>query len=246
MFPDLSVSSLLFRVHVYLQPISARLPGLLGAAVSEDLPSETQYLQPGYAHAPLWDPTHLGEERTCPQVSVQQPVTELLFASTGPQDSSEMCNLYRTNPAVKRQAKTLVERLRWVTLGYHYNWDTKVCIAPCCKSHCSVLTYILYVHVWPGNTSLAGVIQSYLDIFTLRKLVDVNILCNDLIFALYTVSYSSISLCSPGIESFLSPHFFTGLFCWPSHSVSTSPPPAFPPHSCCLWVPKVQRRSWNP
>ncbi|XP_037550529.1 nucleic acid dioxygenase ALKBH1 [Nematolebias whitei] len=25
----------------------------------------------------------------------------------------------------KRQAKTLLEKLRWVTLGYHYNWDTK-------------------------------------------------------------------------------------------------------------------------
>lgn len=43
----------LFRVHVHLQPISARLPGLLGETVSEDLPSETQCLQPGYAHVPL-------------------------------------------------------------------------------------------------------------------------------------------------------------------------------------------------
>uniref|UniRef100_A0A8C5DKZ5 Alpha-ketoglutarate-dependent dioxygenase AlkB-like domain-containing protein n=1 Tax=Gouania willdenowi TaxID=441366 RepID=A0A8C5DKZ5_GOUWI len=25
----------------------------------------------------------------------------------------------------RREAKTLLERLRWVTLGYHYNWDTK-------------------------------------------------------------------------------------------------------------------------
>ncbi|KAM4542737.1 nucleic acid dioxygenase ALKBH1 isoform 1-T2 [Odontesthes bonariensis] len=25
----------------------------------------------------------------------------------------------------KRQPKTLLEKLRWVTLGYHYNWDTK-------------------------------------------------------------------------------------------------------------------------
>ncbi|XP_070776391.1 nucleic acid dioxygenase ALKBH1 [Enoplosus armatus] len=25
----------------------------------------------------------------------------------------------------KREPKTLLERLRWVTLGYHYNWDTK-------------------------------------------------------------------------------------------------------------------------
>ncbi|XP_045919652.1 nucleic acid dioxygenase ALKBH1 [Micropterus dolomieu] len=28
-------------------------------------------------------------------------------------------------PSGKRGPKTLLERLRWVTLGYHYNWDTK-------------------------------------------------------------------------------------------------------------------------
>ncbi|XP_062253414.1 nucleic acid dioxygenase ALKBH1 [Platichthys flesus] len=28
-------------------------------------------------------------------------------------------------PSGKREPKTLLERLRWVTLGYHYNWDTK-------------------------------------------------------------------------------------------------------------------------
>lgn len=32
----------------------------------------------------------------------------------------------RSSPAGKREARTLLERLRWVTLGYHYNWDTKV------------------------------------------------------------------------------------------------------------------------
>ncbi|XP_031136229.1 nucleic acid dioxygenase ALKBH1 [Sander lucioperca] len=26
----------------------------------------------------------------------------------------------------KRETKTLLDRLRWVTLGYHYNWDTKM------------------------------------------------------------------------------------------------------------------------
>ncbi|CAF90957.1 unnamed protein product, partial [Tetraodon nigroviridis] len=31
----------------------------------------------------------------------------------------------KTTPPVKRQPKSLVERLRWVTLGYHYNWDAK-------------------------------------------------------------------------------------------------------------------------
>uniref|UniRef100_A0A8D3EDY7 Nucleic acid dioxygenase ALKBH1 n=1 Tax=Scophthalmus maximus TaxID=52904 RepID=A0A8D3EDY7_SCOMX len=28
-------------------------------------------------------------------------------------------------PSGKREPKTLLERLRWVTLGYHYNWETK-------------------------------------------------------------------------------------------------------------------------
>ncbi|XP_076022195.1 nucleic acid dioxygenase ALKBH1 isoform X2 [Genypterus blacodes] len=32
---------------------------------------------------------------------------------------------FRLPQSGKREAKTLLERLRWVTLGYHYNWDTK-------------------------------------------------------------------------------------------------------------------------
>ncbi|XP_028678106.1 nucleic acid dioxygenase ALKBH1 [Erpetoichthys calabaricus] len=31
----------------------------------------------------------------------------------------------RLKDSVKRAPKTLLEKLRWVTLGYHYNWDTK-------------------------------------------------------------------------------------------------------------------------
>lgn len=30
----------------------------------------------------------------------------------------------------KRREKTLLEKLRWVTLGFHYNWDTKVMKCP--------------------------------------------------------------------------------------------------------------------
>uniref|UniRef100_A0A3Q1EAB9 Nucleic acid dioxygenase ALKBH1 n=1 Tax=Acanthochromis polyacanthus TaxID=80966 RepID=A0A3Q1EAB9_9TELE len=30
-----------------------------------------------------------------------------------------------SSPTGKREPKTLLERLRWVTLGYHYNWNTK-------------------------------------------------------------------------------------------------------------------------
>ncbi|XP_048456355.1 nucleic acid dioxygenase ALKBH1 [Rhincodon typus] len=31
----------------------------------------------------------------------------------------------RLKSFVKREAKSLLEKLRWVTLGYHYNWETK-------------------------------------------------------------------------------------------------------------------------
>ncbi|KAG8448999.1 hypothetical protein GDO86_015891 [Hymenochirus boettgeri] len=31
----------------------------------------------------------------------------------------------RNKSSVRRSQKTLLEKLRWVTLGYHYNWDTK-------------------------------------------------------------------------------------------------------------------------
>lgn len=34
-------------------------------------------------------------------------------------------SLGTTSPS-RRQEKSLLERLRWVTLGYHYNWDTKL------------------------------------------------------------------------------------------------------------------------
>lgn len=35
-------------------------------------------------------------------------------------------SFYREKDSGKREPKTLLEKLRWVTLGYHYNWDTKV------------------------------------------------------------------------------------------------------------------------
>lgn len=35
-------------------------------------------------------------------------------------------NLFRRKNSSKGEPKSLLEKLRWVTLGYHYNWDNKV------------------------------------------------------------------------------------------------------------------------
>lgn len=58
----------LCRIHLHLQPLPAGLPAPLGQTVSEDLPPETQRLQPGHAHVSLWHPGHLGQECPGPQV----------------------------------------------------------------------------------------------------------------------------------------------------------------------------------
>lgn len=155
-----------------------------------------------------------------------QPV----LASTSPRDSSEMCDLlYRTNPPVKRQPKTLVERLRWVTLGYHYNWDTKVCTAPCCKPHSAPHMHITNIHEPWGRG--CGIFR-----LTTQKPQHATEIGGAELF----------TWPANAIEPFLSPCFVTDLFSRPSHSVSTWSPPAFPPHSCCLWLPYVQRRGWDP
>lgn len=40
--------------------------------------------------------------------------------------SSFVSNLCRYKDVNKRRPRSLLEKLRWVTLGYHYNWDSKV------------------------------------------------------------------------------------------------------------------------
>lgn len=40
--------------------------------------------------------------------------------------SSFVPNLHRNKEVNKRRPRSLLEKLRWVTLGYHYNWDSKV------------------------------------------------------------------------------------------------------------------------
>lgn len=52
-FDPLLHRCVLFRVHLHLQPVPSGLPALLGQTVSEDLPTEAQRVQPGYAHVSL-------------------------------------------------------------------------------------------------------------------------------------------------------------------------------------------------
>ncbi|XP_043999632.1 nucleic acid dioxygenase ALKBH1 [Gambusia affinis] len=68
--------------------------------------------------------------RQCLKTYPQKPNVCNLDMHMSPSDTQDIwarsVQALRTPASVKRQPKTLLERLRWVTLGYHYNWDTKV------------------------------------------------------------------------------------------------------------------------
>lgn len=64
---------------------------------------------------------------------LRRPLTERFSGQALPEERSykrvgmnPLCLLHSSPPSGKKEAKTLLEKLRWVTLGYHYNWDTKV------------------------------------------------------------------------------------------------------------------------
>ncbi|KAM9356093.1 nucleic acid dioxygenase ALKBH1 [Pholidichthys leucotaenia] len=68
-------------------------------------------------------------------------------------------------PSGKRESKTLLERLRWVTLGYHYDWNTKTYSA---DSHTPFPhdLHLLSLRVtaacgFPGFSSQAGILNYY-------------------------------------------------------------------------------------
>ncbi|XP_042356312.1 nucleic acid dioxygenase ALKBH1 [Plectropomus leopardus] len=68
-------------------------------------------------------------------------------------------------PSGKRVPKTLLDRLRWVTLGYHYNWDTKTYSA----NHYSPFPTDLHLLAFqitaacgfPGFNAQAGILNYY-------------------------------------------------------------------------------------
>ncbi|XP_040916477.1 nucleic acid dioxygenase ALKBH1 [Toxotes jaculatrix] len=65
----------------------------------------------------------------------------------------------------KRQPKTLLEKLRWVTLGYHYNWDTKTYSAnhytPFPADLHQLSVQITAACGFPGFNAEAGILNYY-------------------------------------------------------------------------------------
>ncbi|XP_066483950.1 nucleic acid dioxygenase ALKBH1 [Tiliqua scincoides] len=71
----------------------------------------------------------------------------------------------RNKRSNKREAKTLLEKLRWVTLGYHYNWNTKKYFADHCTSFPSDLAFlseqVAKACGFPGFRAEAGILNYY-------------------------------------------------------------------------------------
>ncbi|XP_074548940.1 nucleic acid dioxygenase ALKBH1 [Halichoeres trimaculatus] len=70
-----------------------------------------------------------------------------------------------STPSGKREPRTLLERLRWVTLGYHYNWDTKTYSS---NHHTafpadlhSLSSKVTAACGFPGFTAEAGILNYY-------------------------------------------------------------------------------------
>ncbi|XP_014067009.1 nucleic acid dioxygenase ALKBH1 isoform X1 [Salmo salar] len=64
-----------------------------------------------------------------------------------------------------REPKTLLEKLRWVTLGYHYNWDTKTYSAdhytPFPSDLHSISVHVAAACRFPGFNAEAGILNYY-------------------------------------------------------------------------------------
>ncbi|XP_072314182.1 nucleic acid dioxygenase ALKBH1 isoform X3 [Eucyclogobius newberryi] len=62
--------------------------------------------------------------RQCLKTYPQKPNVCNLDMHMSPCDTKDIWE--RSVHSLRRHEKSLLERLRWVTLGYHYNWDTKL------------------------------------------------------------------------------------------------------------------------
>uniref|UniRef100_UPI0037E77E13 nucleic acid dioxygenase ALKBH1 n=1 Tax=Semicossyphus pulcher TaxID=241346 RepID=UPI0037E77E13 len=69
------------------------------------------------------------------------------------------------SPSKTREPKTLLEKLRWVTLGYHYNWDTKTYSAnhhtPFPADLHSLSSQVTAACGFPGFNAEAGILNYY-------------------------------------------------------------------------------------
>nr|XP_046268317.1 nucleic acid dioxygenase ALKBH1 [Scatophagus argus] len=107
--------------------------------------------------------------RQCLKTYSQKPNVCNLDMHMSPSDTQDIWGKsvqgLRSPPSGKRQAKTLLERLRWVTLGYHYNWDTKTYSAnhytPFPADLHSLSRQITAACGFPGFNAEAGILNYY-------------------------------------------------------------------------------------
>ncbi|KAL6105037.1 alkbh1 [Pungitius sinensis] len=107
--------------------------------------------------------------RQCLKVYPQKPNTCNLDMHMSPSDTEDIWDKsvlsLTSSPSGKTRAKTLLEKLRWVTLGYHYNWDTKTYSA----SHYTPFPVDLHTLAFqitsacgfPGFNAEAGILNYY-------------------------------------------------------------------------------------
>ncbi|MED6280635.1 hypothetical protein CHARACLAT_012817 [Characodon lateralis] len=107
--------------------------------------------------------------RQCLKTYSQKPNVCNLDMHMSPNDTQDIwarsVQAIRSPISFKRQPKTLLERLRWVTLGYHYNWDTKTYSANSYTPFPADL-HMLSVRItaacgFPGFTSEAAILNYY-------------------------------------------------------------------------------------
>ncbi|XP_036927999.1 nucleic acid dioxygenase ALKBH1 isoform X1 [Acanthopagrus latus] len=107
--------------------------------------------------------------RQCLKTYPQKPNVCNLDMHMSPSDTQDIWDKsvqgLRRPSSGKREPKTLLERLRWVTLGYHYNWDTKTYSANHYTPFPADL-HLLSLHVtaacgFPGFNAEAGILNYY-------------------------------------------------------------------------------------
>ncbi|XP_059214577.1 nucleic acid dioxygenase ALKBH1 [Centropristis striata] len=107
--------------------------------------------------------------RQCLKTYTQKPNVCNLDMHMSPSDTEDIwgksVHALSCPPSGKREAKTLLERLRWVTLGYHYNWDTKTYSSshytPFPADLHSLSSHITAACGFPGFTAEAGILNYY-------------------------------------------------------------------------------------
>ncbi|KAM3871421.1 nucleic acid dioxygenase ALKBH1 [Diretmus argenteus] len=105
----------------------------------------------------------------CLKTYPQKPNVCNLDLHMSPSDTQDIwgksADALRGPPPGKRKPKTLLERLRWVTLGYHYNWDTKTYAAnhytPFPADLHSLSCHIAAACGFPGFNAQAGILNYY-------------------------------------------------------------------------------------